>query len=179
VGGPGINQRGTLFPVPLVSTGARYGVLPGVDVHGHLHLGALTEGGIGAGIGSTVLLLPQEGLKPAVSATGRAHAFTEFQRSFRPFGELAAHASWSHGARWMTYLGGSAVVDIGGQDDGLWSVGAGESVTLGPWTLQLELRAYQPSFGNEVRTIQFPLLLGDSPFGAVLGVGYRFGEESP
>lgn len=176
-GGPLVNRNGTVFPLPAVSAGARYGVGERFDLHGHVHLGTLIQGSVGADFGSTVLLLPQEGLRPALTATGRAFAFTDFRRSFRPFGEVAAHASWKHSTRFLGYVSGSALVDLSGRNDGIWSLGAGEAVTLGSWTVNLELRAYSSSFVNELRTLQFPLLLDAVPVGVLLGVGYRFGEE--
>lgn len=176
-GGPLVNRNGAVFPLPAISAGARYGVGERFDVQGHVHLGTLIQGSVGADLGSTVLLLPQEGLRPALSVTGRAFAFTDFRRAFRPFGEIAAHASWNHHTRFLGYITGSALLDLSGRNDGLWSVGAGEAIALGAWSVSLELRAYSSSFVNEVQTVQFPLLVGAVPAGAVVGVGYRFGEE--
>lgn len=175
IGGPFAERKEAVFPLPLVSAGARYGLGARFDVHGHVHLGPIIDGGVGADLGSTVLVLDQSGFRPAVSTTARGFLFTDFDRAFRPFGEVAVHASWAHGERWLSYATGSAVFDLAGRRDGLWSVGAGEALRLGSLALNLELRAYQPSFVNETVIIQFPQLFGYAPFGVLFGAQYVFG----
>lgn len=174
VGGPFAQRREQTFPLPIPSGGIRYGVSDRFDVQAHAHLAPIVDSGFGADVGSTVLVLRQHEALPAISATVRALVFTDFARTVRPFAETGVHASWAWSNRWLTYLTATAFTEFGGQQDHVRYFGAGQALELGALSLQLELRAYQPTFVNETTQLSFPRVLG-APFGVLLGASYAFG----
>lgn len=178
MGGPFVERRGQAFPLPIASGGVRYGVSERFDLQAHAHLAPLIESGFGADVGSTALLLRQHGARPAISATLRGLLFTDFQRTLRPFAETGLHVSWAYSERWLTYVTGTAFTEFGAQRDHAAYLGAGQALELGAFALQLELRAYRPTFVNETVQLGFPRVLG-APFGVLVGASYAFGGSPP
>ncbi len=174
LGGP-IADVGPVIPLPLSTAGARYGIHPRVDVGAHLHLTSLAFGVVGADVGSTWLLLEQNGAIPAIAANGRLYGFTDVQVGQpRAFLELTPSVSWLLGDRYLTYVTGSGLVQFAGGRP-LFSVGAGEEVRFGNFSLQAELRWYQPDYETTFTVVDWSPVFGMGGWGAVVGASYRFG----
>jgi len=174
-GGP-LANLGAPIPIPLSTVGASYGFGERWDLQAHLHLTTLALKTAGADVGGSWLALEQHGLRPALSLTARAYAFSDLASAVQPYGELTATASWASG-RWTAYGTASGMLDYGGRF--LWSPGVGARVALGRFGAQLDLRWYEPAYSTAHSSVPWvgPGALG--ALGVVLGASYRFGELAP
>ena len=176
VGGP-LADVGLVIPMPLSTVGARYGIHERGDVGAHLHATSLAFGIVGADVGTTWLLLEEDGAIPAIAANGRLYGFADpAAGGARAYLELTPSVSWLLGDRFLTYASGSAFVQFAGGTP-LFSLAVGEQVQFGRFALQLEARWYEPEYDTTFTVVDWRPIGGQGGFGAVLGMSYRFGGE--
>jgi hypothetical protein len=160
--------------VPLTTVGASYGFHSRADVSAHLHLTTLVFGVAGLDVGSSYLLLFEDGAIPAVSISGRLYGFTDFQSGARAYLEGAATASYLFNQRFLTYLSVAPLIQFNAPP--ILSLAVGEEFQFGRWGVQIEGRWYAPNIGSQYQTVEWLGLAGQGALGVVLGLRYRFGE---
>lgn len=172
IGGP-LVKVGPIIPAPLTSVGVRYGVHNRGDIAAHLHLTTAVFGVSGGDLDTTWRLLDEQGAIPQISLNGRLYAFNKEGVS-REYLELTPSASWLLGERWLTYVSGTALAQFHGGPL-LFSAAVGEEVKLGRFSLQGELRWYQPDLPTRFVVVDWMPVFGQGGWGVILAGSYRFG----
>lgn len=173
VGGP-LARLGPVFPVPLSTVGASYGLNEKVDVSAHLHVTSLAFGVGGLDVGATYMPVAEKGAIPAISLTGRVYGFTDLQAA-RPYFEASAAASYLFGKHFLTYFSATGLLQFAGGPP-LWALAVGEEFQIGRFGLALEARWYDPSYQTQFNVVDWVNIRGQGALGVVLGFRYRFGE---
>ena len=182
VGGPLAHLLGTVVPVPLSTAGVRYGVAERADVAAHVHLTTLAFGVAGVDVGGGWLAVRQDGAVPAVSLAGRLYGFsTVLDKRLAPPGaylEVSPTVSYLLGQRFLSYVSATGLAQLTGGAPA-WALAVGEQVRLGPWSVQVEGRWFQPQDASRLHAVDWAGVGDRGALGVVLGVGYRFGGREP
>ncbi len=144
-GGPMASVGGVPVPLPLATLGASYGLAERLDVAAHVHLTPLLMfRTAGLDLGATYLLLDQKGAVPALALASRVYAFTDFRSAVLPYLDLSGTASWELGRIFLAYATLTAMLPYDARFTLSPAVGA--SAELGRFSVQLELRWYDPTY---------------------------------
>jgi hypothetical protein len=146
VGGPMIRDVGDV-PAPVLLVGYRRGLDDRSDAFGRLHVVPAAIGLLGLEAGASRLLLAQDGLVPAVSASAQGLFFGGRGGAFA-VPAFSVNASWV-ARRWLLYAGSEQAVSFGRRLEGdgaafHWGPYLGATRELGRWTAGLELRWWEP-----------------------------------
>ncbi len=178
VGGPMIRPVSDV-PAPVMLVGYRRGLDDRSDVFGRLHFVPAVIGLLGLEAGASRLLLPQDGLVPAVSASAQGLFFAGRGGAFA-VPAFSANASWVTG-RWLLYAGSEQAVSFGRQLEGTgaafhWAPYLGATRELGRWTLGLELRWWEPHKGDDV-LVWYQGIAGRGALAPMITVERRIGAD--
>ncbi len=169
------------FPFPLLSVGYRRGVDDRSDAFGRLQLfPAATFRIAGAELGSSRLLLSQDGPVPALGVSGEALVVWGAGGAF-VVPAASANASWATGP-WLLYVGTEHAVSFGRRLEGNgaafhWAPYVGATRELGRWTLGAELRWWEPHVGDDRVLIYWQGIGGRGALAPMLSIERRFGGE--
>lgn len=174
LGGPFAKGGSAVFPLPLTTLGASYGVADRIDVAAHLHPTAALFGVAGLDVGGSWQPLLQQGAIPAVTVVGRLYGFTDFKSGFQPYLELGATGSYRIAQRLSPYLNLTTLVQTNAVP--LLAVGAGVEVEFGRLALQAEFRWFSPNRPTVFNAVEWQPIGGLGAVGALLGVRSTLGE---
>ena len=171
-GGPMASLGGVPVPLPLATVGASYGLAERWDVAAHVHLTPLLMfRTAGFDLGATYLLLDQRGAVPALALSSRAYAFTDFRSAVLPYVDLSGTASWQLGRVFLGYATLTAMLPYDARFTLSPAVGA--TAELGRFTVQLELRWYDPTYDTGPAIAPWLSPGGHGALGLILGGAFR------
>lgn len=136
-GGPIIPLGNIAIPLPYLNAGVQYGYTSTTTVYGNVHATALLFKDVGLDAGLCTLVLPEKGIRPAMTANLRGYLFWDAFRGktvrFFPMGTITG--SYRLGERSLAYGGLDALLQISPSSTFLspfvgYSFPAGETVRL-------------------------------------------------
>lgn len=189
IGGPMVEFGGNYIPLPNAVLEGRSGMGEVAqrrwDLNYGLNLTALAFDQVGTHVGANVLIMPQDGGRPAWSVSNRLFVYSNHISSatdpngkgFWVNDEISTTLSWKLG-RQMIYTGLSQYFDL-----------SQPSLTLSPFVgcelfhsglsngfaLQIELRNYAIGRNPTVNLARWNTPFGSGGFGGSVGFVYRFG----
>lgn len=172
VGGP-LVAVGPVIPAPMSTVGVRYGAFSRGDVAVHMHLTSALFGVTGGDLDTTWRVLDQQGGVPHVGVNARLYAFNK-DGELRNYLELTPSVSWVLGDRYMSYLSGTGFVQFAGGPV-LFSAAVGERIEFGRFSLQGELRWYQPDYATRFVVTDWQSIAGRGGVGVIVSASYVFG----
>lgn len=172
IGGP-LVAVGPIIPAPMTSVGVRYGVHPRGDIAAHLHLTTQIFGVTGGDLDTAWRVNDQDGFVPQLTLNGRLYAFNKDGVS-RQYLEFTPNVSWLFKEHYLTYVSASGFAQFHGGPV-LFSLAAGEEFRLGRFSLQTEVRWYQPDYQTRFVVVDWKSIGGQGAFGFILALSYRFG----
>jgi hypothetical protein len=107
LGGPIIPLAGIAIPVPYLNIGAMHGVNPNLTFFGNAHITALLFKDVGVDGGISSQLLPEKGIRPAITLNLRAYFFWDAFRgkTIRLFPTGTLTGSYLVGEHSLLYFG--------------------------------------------------------------------------
>jgi len=112
LGGPLVNFKGMVIPVPYTSLYAGYGWKDKTTVYTGLHLTALAFKNLQLDAGVSHEFREQSGIKPGISGGGSLIIIAN-DKDFRIYPTFDANAFWEYSDnKWMTYAGSSIWLDF-------------------------------------------------------------------
>ncbi|MBX5484323.1 MAG: hypothetical protein IRZ16_21080 [Myxococcaceae bacterium] len=172
VGGPMV-EVGPVIPAPMSSVGLRYGIHPRGDIGAHLHITTQVFGVTGGDLDTSWRINNQDGWLLQLTAGARLYGFNKdgFTREYL---ELSPNVSWLYREHYLTYISATGLVQFHGGPV-LFSAAAGEELRLGRFSLQAELRWYEPDYATRFVVVDWQPILGQGGWGVILAASYRFG----